>query len=745
MAETLISPGVFTRENDLSFLPQGIAQIGAVVVGPTEKGRAFEPIVVDSQNKFLDLFGGGTYYTPYAVQNYLKNAGRVTIIRILGLSGYRTTMLPLHISGSVNKAAAVLAVSNKGAAESFNFGTTTVTGNVGDFILTLKTGEYYSSSFDSSKEKYITAALGTDPKDKTRSAYVFLNFPSYQEKFASNTAVKIGTSGSITFGQYSDARTPYIVSQPIGDKQLQLFRFKTISHGISANTEVKVGIFNVKFANEVPGSDYGTFSVTVRKYTDTDARQVALETFNNLTLDPNSINYLPRAIGDRYTEFDSANKLVYKGDYPNKSKYIRVEMVSNHTTLPQSAVPFGFQAYTVPYNSPSVIPTMSYVTTQSINGESNTRGYAGFNFSNGTAKAYNTYLPLTGATTGSNVGFNLWNHLTGNSGSLNNRKFIVGLQGGFDGGNPTTLISQGSSISASNAQSFDCSSATASGTLSYRRALDLVNNPDEIDVNLVLMPGILHSLHPTVTNYAINICEDRGDCFYIMDSSQLTDSIATAVSNVESLDTNYAATYFPWVKIIDPNTSRPFWVPPSVVVVGVYSFSDQIGEEWFAPAGLNRGGIPGAVEAYSRLNADERDELYAGRVNPMATFPGAGVTVWGQKTLQLKASALDRVNVRRLLISLKKFIASTSRYLVFEQNVSATRNRFLNTVNPYLESVQQRQGLYGFRVVMDETNNTPDIIDRNQLYGQIYIQPARAAEFIILDFNILPTGASFGG
>jgi phage tail sheath protein FI len=179
------------------------------------------------------------------------------------------------------------------------------------------------------------------------------------------------------------------------------------------------------------------------------------------------------------------------------------------------------------------------------------------------------------------------------------------------------------------------------------------------------------------------------------------------------------------------------------VIPGVVAFNDKVAAEWYAPAGLNRGGLTSVIDAWTRLTREERDTLYQARVNPIATFPGQGVCVWGQKTLQAKPSALDRVNVRRLLIALKKYIASASKYLVFENNTAATRNRFLNIVNPYLASVQQRQGLYAFKVVMDETNNTPDLIDRNIMYGQIFLQPAKAAEFIVIDFNVLPTGAAF--
>ena len=228
-----------------------------------------------------------------------------------------------------------------------------------------------------------------------------------------------------------------------------------------------------------------------------------------------------------------------------------------------------------------------------------------------------------------------------------------------------------------------------------------------------------------------------------MDGSSAGRSVANSVSDVSGLDTNYAGTYYPWVQIVDSESKLPVWVPPSVVIPGVISFTDSVAHEWFAPAGLNRGGLNSVVQAKTRLTHTERDELYVGRVNPIASFPGQGVVVFGQKTLQGKPSALDRINVRRLLIRLRKFIASSSRYLLFEQNTDTTRNRFLNIVNPFLNSVQQNSGLSAFKVVMDESNNTADVVDRNQLVGQIFIQPTRTAEFIVLDFIIQPTGAAF--
>jgi phage tail sheath protein FI len=352
------------------------------------------------------------------------------------------------------------------------------------------------------------------------------------------------------------------------------------------------------------------------------------------------------------------------------------------------------------------------------------------------------------AQTGSNVTFafdsQLNYQMTGSASSdMVKRQFILAFQGGYDGMNPAVKINLGSNISAANTQGFDCSTSVSDGTLAYTKAINAISNPDEWDINMVTTPGITFQSHQAIIQRTIDMVEDRQDCFYIADFTDIDATITTATENANAIDSNYVGTYYPWVKTIDSNTNKLTSVPPSVLMPAVFASNDRLAAEWFAPAGLNRGGITGAVSVLNRLTHSERDTLYENKVNPIAAFPGQGIVAFGQKTLQDKASALDRINVRRLLIVLKKFIASTSRYLVFEQNTSTTRNRFLNTVNPYLEAVQQRQGLYAFRVVMDESNNTPDVIDRNILAGQIFLQPAKTAEFIVIDFNILPTGASF--
>jgi phage tail sheath protein FI len=276
----------------------------------------------------------------------------------------------------------------------------------------------------------------------------------------------------------------------------------------------------------------------------------------------------------------------------------------------------------------------------------------------------------------------------------------------------------------------------------YNNMINLLSNQDEYKFNILFAPGLYNSGYTSQCTSMINNTQTRGDSLFVLDLVPYGTSVPAVTTQANSRNTSYAASYWPWVQMIDPATGKNVWVPASTVMAGVFAFNDTVAEPWFAPAGINRGGLQ-VIRAEQKLPQTSRDTLYTNKVNPIATFPGTGTVVYGQKTLQTQASALDRVNVRRLLIALKNYISQIANTLVFEQNSTATRNVFLSQVNPYLESVQQKQGLYAFRVIMNETNNTADVIDRNELIGQIYIQPTRTAEFIYLDFNILPTGATF--
>jgi len=276
----------------------------------------------------------------------------------------------------------------------------------------------------------------------------------------------------------------------------------------------------------------------------------------------------------------------------------------------------------------------------------------------------------------------------------------------------------------------------------YTESINLLSNKDEYRYNLITAPGLNNSDHGTAVGLLVSTVESRQDAIAVIDLNGYDTNVSTIVSDASGFDSSYAATYWPWLQTLN-TAGQTVWVPASAMIPGVYAFTDASSDAWFAPAGLTRGALGNVIKAERKLTSGNRDSLYNANVNPIATFPGSGVVVFGQKTLQKRSSALDRVNVRRLLIELKNYISQISDNLVFEQNSIATRNSFLTQVNPYLESIQQRQGLYAFKVVMDETNNTADVVDRNELVGQIYLQPTKTAEFILLDFNVLPTGATF--
>ena len=776
MAERIVSPGVFTRENDLSFLAQGIGEIGAAFIGPFKQGPAFVQTIVRTQSEFEQIFGtpDGTYYTEYAVQNYLREAGVATIVRVMNVGGYsQATPIGIAVSGSTGYKLVTTLNSTSTSHAEVGFGSFTITDGTasGSFVVSGSGIGEVSSSIKPSDTNDVTDVFGKSPFG-SKDGYVYSFFQNAASASVAGhddsngwgldvSAVALATqtysggalSDTVSATGASPANTPYVKSQLISGERFDLFRFHTLGYGNNENTRFKISISNVKAAGEDGGTDYSTFSVSVRAFSDTDKRKSVLETFNNVNLDPSSPNFIARRIGDRFMTIDATGKITEYGDWVNNSKYIRVE-VKAQGSYPVSAAPFGHGAYTNPIyvgGTETLVPAVVYQTSSTGNTAGSPTYYAGFDFETAGVKVDNAnYLaPLPdSASTGSNVDFGFDSQLSyvmsgSDSSDMVKRQFTLAFQSGFNGQSPATAINLGSSITAGNSQGFDLSSATASGSVAYIKALDAISNADEYDINMLVTPGVIRSLHPTVTTKAIDVVEARQDAFYIADFVGAAASISDVTTESNAVDSNYAGTYYPWVKTVDTNTNKLVSVPPSVLMPAVFAANDAIGAEWFAPAGLNRGGIVGAVSVLNRLTHSERDTLYENKVNPIASFPGQGIVAFGQKTLQDRASALDRINVRRLLITVKKFVASTSRFLVFEQNTAQTRSKFINTVQPYLEGIQQRQGLYAFKVVMDETNNTPDVIDRNILAGQIFLQPTKTAEFIVIDFNILPTGASF--
>jgi len=474
------------------------------------------------------------------------------------------------------------------------------------------------------------------------------------------------------------------------------FQLNTLSVGtimnnaISGSTVSQGSLISGSAANvrwEIVGYNTGSgqFTLNIRRGDDYENNKNVLESWSGLSLDPNQTNFISYVIGDQYQTLtqDASTGAYYlqnTGSYANKSKYVYVASVNT--------TPNYFDQTGRPQNQ------------------------------------YTASLPQSG------------------SGSYNGGfGGAVGAFWGSYGLAPLNMFENIPNITSTYTQN----ATNVQGVYGpdYDTAISLLANQDQYDFNIIYAPGLTNQNAPTEINSLLNLSSNRGDSISVVDLVGYNQQLATVTAAAQSFDNSYGATYWPWIQIKSAETGRMNFIPASVLVPAVYEYNDKIAAEWWAPAGLNRGGLATALQPERRLSLTDRNNLYAAKVNPIATFTGVGTVIYGQKTLQAKATALDRVNVRRLLISLKRYIRQIGQTLVFEPNTQVTWNKFVNQVNPYLESVQQKQGLYAFQVIMDSTNNTPDQIDRNILVGSIYLQPTRVAEFIQLDFNILPTGATF--
>lgn len=779
MPQTFLSPGVTTNEIDQSIVPTAVALPGAILIGRTLKGPAFLPTSVQNFTDFVGTFGDvdPTLYLPFAAKNYLKNSTSLTVVRVLGTADGTATTNGFNLgsivgisdtSGTVSTTGSVLAVihSNLPAAA------ITVSGVAGDanrFVF--RAGSFAATaSFLTSSTDYVGKSLNGDPtKVGTYNHYVYQVFP-YQKQAASASWGVVGElSASFTgfLRDFSGGATPWIKSQPVGGIEYDLFRVLTIGAGRATNDDIKLAVVNIKPSSAPSTQPFGSFDLVVRSFYDTDARPVELERFANLNLDPTSPGFILKQIGDAQEVFDTATRKFIRvsGQYANRSRRIRIELNVSGDPPPQ-ALPWGFRGFEKPTFSGSlgnlagagamVIPSLPYTPNQiDANGNFNPNIIWGVSFVSGGVVDRMRALPdgfLGSALTGTDSDFTLANltgtyvngnlryqYLTGYglyspifaSASLQN--FAVPFKGGFDGWD--LRVQDPLYLNNSDTDS-------VIGVVDLKRAVDCVANPDQIAGDILCLPG-QHNI--AVTDYARALVNARRDMFYVMDLTGSTRQEVIANLNAREIDDNYTAGYYPDLIYADTPNSRVLRVPPSVGVLGALAYNDRVAQAFFAPAGLNRGGLGqfGIVDIVDRLNHDDRDALYDSRINPITRFPNDGIVIFGQKTMQLKPSALDRVNVRRLLILAKQTVAGFARRLVFEQNSAPTWTRFVNAVNPVLEGYRRDQGVSRFKVVMDGTTNTPDVIDRNEMRGKIFLQPIKAAEFITIDFVVSPNGVQF--
>lgn len=670
-----------------------------------------------------------------------------------------------------------------------NIATDPINGNV----------ESYVVSLDPNSSSFLPNVIGRDANDKDTKIWTESIYPdlirkididglavdsTLSQKFGipeilpfsfgvSNTLLQ-GTTPEFTDYKtgFKTPETPWVVSQLRGNAVDKLFKFYSISDGDSANREIKISIQNI---NPITLE----FDVIIRDWTDTDDNVIILESFSRCSLIEGQNNFIGQRIG------------TIDGEYDLNSNYVVVELANE---INPTSFPSGFEGYQFkdwdnvggvtpkifykteylpnerPRNVFLGVSTTAYNTTNTVsrginqnffnfNGQGGFVNTNGFHMDSNAVGMYNGFEFETGAGA-----FQTVNDVLDNNNpyfDIATRKFTLVPAGGFDGWDVHRT-------SRTNVDGFNlygifdgvdgaANQQPLNDFQAWETAINTFSNPEEVTINLFATPGLNWSDNSILVRNTIEMIEtQRTDSLYIIDSPDLSIEQVVGEQKVDvvaandivdlldasEIDSNYACTYFPWIQIRDTQNNVNLYVPPTGEVVKAMAFTDNTSFPWFAPAGLNRG-VTDARKSKYKLSLNARDILYAGRINPMADFANSGTAIFGQKTLQKRESALDRINVRRLLLQIKVLISNISTRLIFEQNDQATIDQFLQKATPVLDTIRRERGLQEFRIKMDDSNNTPETLDRNELYGEIFLKPTRALEFIGITFTITPSGASF--
>lgn len=681
--------------------------------------------------------------------------------------------------------------------------TLTITGNTtiigsGDMfgLFTLKavnsgSTEIYTVSLNPDASSFLPNVIGVTAKDMNTKIWLQAVYPNLIKKldaegygYSINTTLINATTSlySDYETQFKTPETPWVVSQLKGNTIGKLFKFISISDGNAANEEIKISIQNI---NPITLE----FDVIVRSFYDTDANPNILETYSRCNLLVGTTNYIGQRIG------------TVDGLYDLQSSYVMLELADS---IPYDAFPAGFEGYyfndyamsatsgsytgkapkifyktqyesserpgkvylgesASAYDGPGIVGDGINQNFFNFNGYNNSTGNPsgytktkGFHMDSGATGTYDGWQFEVGA--GPFSGIDDIIDSTDTYFLLLKRKFTVAPSGGFDGWN-VNRSSRSYGDLYSQRGIFDGVSPNVPATNDFQAwetAIQTFSNPEEVTINLFATPGINWSDENILVQDTLTMIEkQRTDTLYVIDSPDV--DIPKTIGDVQdvlaaqdivdlldgaAIDSSYACTYFPWIQLRDTQNNVNVYIPPTGEVVKAMAFTDNTSFPWFAPAGLQRG-VTDARKSKYKMSLAARDILYSGRINPMADFADSGTAIFGQKTLQVKDSALNRINVRRLLLQLKVLIANIAVRLIFEQNDQTTIDQFLSKATPVLDTIQRERGLYEFRIKMDDSINTPETIDRNELFGEIFLKPTRAVEFIGITFTITPSGASF--
>jgi hypothetical protein len=761
--------------------------------------NTFNGETIDTLNQTGQIFTGFTKITSSTFRGYLQSYTATTITGSSGtlrvhnrvMTGTSYTTYENMVLAIIRSRADVADVDNGNPTTTFKATTLTIINNTtddsaGDLFSTFTlravgtSTEDYVVSLNPDSRDYIVNVIGNSARGGNSKIYVESIFPDLIKKLDGDRLAYgvVNTPVILNHNIYKDYKstwttpeTPFVVSELRGNSVARLFKFISISDGDSANREIKISFENINPSTK-------EFDVMIRDFNDTDDRPVYIETFKRCSMRKSLNNYIGKRIG------------TLSRDFTKRSSYVCLELDDN---APEDAFPAGFEGYdfrsfasgytsTANVKQPKIFYKQSYSQFEkpkkvylgiSENGYDGS-GVNGSGFNPDLFKFYGAVATgftktkgfhmdsgATGTYVNGNVtigqfevgaaSFKTTGDITNSTNAYFNavtRKFTFVPYGGFDGWNEHRIARTNGDLYALGQAWDGVASNATSATNDYQawsQGLDTFSNSENPMINLFTTPGINWSDNLSLVRDSIELIENRADSLYIVDSPRLVGSEPEDVVDLldtADLDSSYAATYFPWIQISDQVNNKNIMLPPTLEVCKSIAFNDNIAFPWYAPAGLTRG-VTDAVDADETFSLPERDVLYDGRINPMAKFNGTGIAIWGQKTLQVRESALDRINVRRLILELKVLITNVAIRLIFEQNDQVVIDQFLAKVNPLLDSVKRERGLQEFKVVMDTSNNSPESRDRNELYGKIMIKPTKSVEFIGLEFNISPSGASF--
>ena len=709
----------------------------------------------------------------------------------------------LRSRGSVNQTTQTSDFEVGSGAINFDPAIITATDNpLGNFSLsgdsTIQGNFNYVVSMDKTKKNYLTKVLGRNTQDGKTAVFVEEVFDNMFKKLNASGKIRGIKQSLVNYGsafsdykkEYQSAITPWVVSELRGNKVLQLFRFTTISDGNAANEQFKISILNIK-------PDIKEFDVRIRSFYDTDAQPRVLESYSRCSMDPTSNNYIARKIGttDGVYVSKSSFVLIELNDATDTSD-----------AFPAGFVGYPIRDYQSTGNASVINPDLNFKKTyssfenkrkiylgisetigvdadffdykgvpQTASPNINTGRTYGFHMDvNASAATIDsvvdvinptggTYSPIYLFDTGDSTFTTDAGLINGSYEKLYARKFTFVPYGGFDGwdvynskrSNTDNFIINGVAGAAGLTSGTFSNRTLSNGDLginsdyyAYLEAIWTFKNPEAVNINVFATPGIDNMNNTNLIEATIEMVEeDRKDALYIMttpdtDGAGDVMEINDVVGSLDGMyDSNYSCTYWPWIQINDTENNVLIFVPPTRDVVRNIALTDNVSFPWFAVGGVNRGSVD-AIQARKKLTLTDRDVLYENRINPIATFTSEGIKIWGNKTLQVKETALNRINVRRLLLQARKLISAVSLKLLFDQNDANIRNKFLALVNPILDNIRSERGLTDFRV---EVSNDPEDFDRNQLTGRVFLKPTRSLEYIQVEFIITPTSSSFDG